>query len=231
MVIIVSMKAKGFFDEQSSLKKSKIGLNLVWMFSLGHIFLITLSNVLVQYPFDMMGFHTTWGAFTYPAIFILTDLTTRIATANEARKIIMLSMTPGLILSYLVASYIEAGNNLNESGLSILHLMPLRIALACFIAYVVGQLLDVAVFQRYRNRPAWWLAPTLSAVAGNFIDTALFFTIAFYHCSNPFLSQNWPEIAMVDVFFKIMISLIAFVPVYGLVLSILGIKITNKLMV
>ncbi|AOW53014.1 7-cyano-7-deazaguanine/7-aminomethyl-7-deazaguanine transporter [Legionella pneumophila] len=225
------MKAKGFFDEQSSLKKSKIGLNLVWMFSLGHIFLITLSNVLVQYPFDMMGFHTTWGAFTYPAIFILTDLTTRIATANKTRKIIMLSMTPGLILSYLVASYIEAGNNLNESGLSILHLMPLRIALACFIAYVVGQLLDVAVFQRYRNRPAWWLAPTLSAVAGNFIDTALFFTIAFYHCSNPFLSQNWPEIAMVDVFFKIMISLIAFVPVYGLVLSILGIKTTNKLMV
>ncbi|HAT6334892.1 TPA: 7-cyano-7-deazaguanine/7-aminomethyl-7-deazaguanine transporter [Legionella pneumophila] len=231
MVIIVSMKAKGFFDEQFSLKKGKIGLNSVWMFSLSHIFLITLSNVLVQYPFDMMGFHTTWGAFTYPAIFILTDLTTRIATANKARKIIMLSMIPGLILSYLVASYIEAGNNLNESGLSVLHLMPLRIALACFIAYVVGQLLDVVVFQRYRNRSAWWLAPTLSAVAGNFIDTALFFTIAFYHCSNPFLSQNWPEIAMVDVFFKIMISLIAFVPVYGLVLSILGIRTTNKLMV
>ncbi|HAT1595666.1 TPA: 7-cyano-7-deazaguanine/7-aminomethyl-7-deazaguanine transporter [Legionella pneumophila] len=222
------MKAKGFFNEQASLKRSKITQNSVWMLSLGHIFLITLSNVLVQYPFDMMGLHTTWGAFTYPAIFILTDLTTRIATANKARKIIMLSMVPGLIFSYLVASSIEAGNNLNGDSLSVLHLMPLRIALACFIAYVIGQLLDVAVFQRYRNQPAWWLAPTLSAVAGNFIDTVLFFTIAFYHCSDPFLSQNWPEIAMVDVFFKIIISLIAFVPVYGLVLSILGVKSANK---
>ncbi|HAT1869054.1 7-cyano-7-deazaguanine/7-aminomethyl-7-deazaguanine transporter [Legionella pneumophila] len=222
------MKAKGFFNEQVSLKRSKITQNSVWMLSLGHIFLITLSNVLVQYPFDMMGLHTTWGAFTYPAIFILTDLTTRIATANKARKIIMLSMVPGLIFSYLVASSIEAGNNLNGDSLSVLHLMPLRIALACFIAYVIGQLLDVTVFQRYRNQPAWWLAPTLSAVAGNFIDTVLFFTIAFYHCSDPFLSQNWPEIAMVDVFFKIIISLIAFVPVYGLVLSMLGVKSANK---
>jgi uncharacterized integral membrane protein (TIGR00697 family) len=222
------MKAKGFFNEQASLKRSKITQNSVWMLSLGHIFLITLSNVLVQYPFDMMGLHTTWGASTYPAIFILTDLTARIATANKARKIIMLSMVPGLIFSYLVASSIEAGNNLNGDSLSVLHLMPLRIALACFIAYVIGQLLDVAVFQRYRNQPAWWLAPTLSAVAGNFIDTVLFFTIAFYHCSDPFLSQNWPEIAMVDVFFKIIISLIAFVPVYGLVLSILGVKSANK---
>lgn len=152
------MKAKGFFNEQVSLKRSKITRNSVWMLSLGHIFLITLSNVLVQYPFDMMGLHTTWGAFTYPAIFILTDLTTRIATANKAQKIIMLSMVPGLIFSYLVASSIEAGNNLNGDSLSVLHLMPLRIALACFIAYVIGQLLDVAVFQRYRNQPAWWLA-------------------------------------------------------------------------
>ncbi|HHL3492904.1 TPA: 7-cyano-7-deazaguanine/7-aminomethyl-7-deazaguanine transporter [Legionella pneumophila] len=222
------MKAKGFFNEQASLKRSKITQNSVWMLSLGHIFLITLSNVLVQYPFEMMGLHTTWGAFTYPAIFILTDLTTRIATANKARKIIMLSMVPGLIFSYLVASSIEAGHNLNGDSLAVLHLMPLRIALACFIAYVIGQLLDVAVFQRYRNQPAWWLAPTLSAVAGNFIDTVLFFTIAFYHCSDPFLSQNWPEIAMVDVFFKIIISLIAFVPVYGLVLGMLGVKSANK---
>ncbi|HAT8178074.1 TPA: 7-cyano-7-deazaguanine/7-aminomethyl-7-deazaguanine transporter [Legionella pneumophila] len=225
------MKAKGYFNEQASLKQIKITQNSVWMLSLGHIFLITLSNVLVQYPFDMMGFHTTWGAFTYPAIFILTDLTTRIATANKARKIIMLSMVPGLIFSYLIASYIETGHNLNGDSLLVLHLMPLRIALACFIAYVIGQLLDVAVFQRYRNQPTWWLAPTLSAIVGNFIDTVLFFAIAFYHCPNTFLSQNWPEIAMVDIFFKITISLIAFVPVYGLVLSILGVKSTNKLMV
>jgi uncharacterized integral membrane protein (TIGR00697 family) len=198
--------------------------------SVCHILLITISNVLVQYPFDLMGFHTTWGAFTYPAIFILTDLTTRIATARKARKIIFLSMGPGLILSYLVASYIEAGSTLDWSGILTLHSMPLRIAFACFIAYTAGQLLDISVFQRFRNRSRWWLAPALSTTIGNIIDTLLFFAIAFYHCSNPFLSQHWPEIAMVDVFFKITISIIAFVPVYGMVLSIFSINSRDKLM-
>lgn len=201
-----------------------------WVLSVCHILLITISNVLVQYPFDLMGFHTTWGAFTYPAIFILTDLTTRIATARKARKIIFLSMVPGLILSYLVASYIEAGNTLDWSGILTLHSMPLRIAFACFIAYTAGQLLDISVFQRFRNRSSWWLAPALSTTIGNLIDTLLFFAIAFYHCSNPFLSQHWPEIAMVDVFFKITISIIAFVPVYGMVLSIFSINSGDKLM-
>lgn len=195
-----------------------------------HILLITLSNVLVQYPFEIMGFHTTWGAFSYPAIFILTDLTTRITSAQKARKIIFLSMVPGLILSYLVASYVEVGNTLDWSGILTFHSMPLRIALACFIAYTVGQLLDISIFQRLRNRSKWWLAPALSSSIGNVIDTVLFFAIAFYHCPHPFLSQHWPEIAMVDVFFKITISIIAFVPVYGMVLSILGFNSRNKLM-
>lgn len=182
-----------------------------------HIFLITISNILVQYPFDIFGYHTTWGAFTYPAIFILTDLTTRLTSAEAARSIIFRSMIPGLVISYFIASSIEAKN---WSNLFILHPMPLRIAFACFVAYAVGQLLDISVFQRYRNRSSWWLAPVLSTTMGNLIDTILFFSIAFYHSTNPFLSLHWPEIALVDVFFKISISLIAFVPIYGLVLNI-----------
>lgn len=212
------------------MSKSKIGINSVGILSVCHIFLIMISNVLVQYPFNILGFHTTWGAFTYPVIFILTDLTTRIATARKARQIIFVSMFPGLLLSYLVASYPEAGNTLNWSSVLLLDSMPFRIALACFIAYTAGQLLDIAVFQRYRNQSSWWLAPALSTTVGNMIDTVLFFSIAFYHCSNPFLSQHWPEIALVDVFFKITISLIAFVPVYGLILNALAIKAPNKLM-
>ncbi|MBL7481513.1 7-cyano-7-deazaguanine/7-aminomethyl-7-deazaguanine transporter [Legionella bononiensis] len=190
-----------------------------------HIFLITISNILVQYPIELLGFHTTWGAFTYPAIFILTDLTTRISSATTARNIIFRSMIPGLVISYSVASYLETQN---WNDFFVLHLMPLRIAFACFIAYVVGQLLDIFVFQRYRANSSWWLAPTLSTTVGNFIDTILFFAIAFYHSSNPFLNQHWPEIAVIDIIFKILISLIAFVPLYGLILNLFRIVYLNK---
>lgn len=195
---------------------------ILTLVSLGHIFLLALSNVLVQYPFEVWGYYTTWGAFTYPAIFILTDLTTRMTSAKIARKIIFRSMMPGLLISYGIASYIENGH------LYGIHWMPLRIALACFIAYVMGQLVDILVFQRYRDKAFWWLAPTLSASVGNVIDTVLFFSIAFYHCSHLFLAQHWPEIAMVDVFFKISISLLAFVPIYGLVLNIYQYELFNR---
>ena len=177
-----------------------------------------MSNFLVQYPFEVFGYHTTWGAFTYPAIFILTDLTTRLFTANIARKIIFLSMVPGLIISYIMSSSLESTGSWND--MLIVHIIPLRISIASFVAYAVGQLLDITVFQQYKNNAKWWLAPTFSTITGNIVDTLLFFSIAFYHCSNPFLSQHWPEIAMVDVFFKIAISLLAFVPIYGFVLKL-----------
>ena len=179
-----------------------------------HVSLILVSNVLVQYPFQLFGLHTTWGAFSYPLIFILTDLTTRIYGAKLARKVVFASMLPGLLLSYLVSSYFDS----NASMFS-LHVMPLRIAGACFLAYLVGQLLDILVFQRFRENASWWVAPSLSTIAGNFIDTILFFSVAFYNCADPFLSAHWPEIAAVDMSFKVLLSLFAFVPVYGIVLN------------
>lgn len=208
--------------------RSYPGFSSVKILSVCHVLLLTISNLLVQYPFDIFGYHTTWGAFTYPAIFILTDMTTRMSTANIARKIIFRSMIPGLLISYLIASYIEIAGAFSWSSLLVIHLMPLRIASACFLAYTVGQLLDVFVFQRYRNNSSWWLAPSLSTTMGNVVDTILFFTIAFYHCTNPFLSQHWPEIAVVDICFKITISLIAFVPIYGFVLNLFHTKYLNK---
>jgi len=185
-----------------------------------HVLLLIVSNVLVQYPFNVFSFHTTWGAFTYPAIFILTDLTVRIYNVHIARKIIFRSMLPGLLISYGIASYIEEARTLHWNDVITIHLMPFRIAVASFIAYIVGQLLDVFVFQRYRFNSSWWLAPALSNTVGNLVDTVLFFAIAFYQSTNPFLSQHWPEIAAMDIFFKITISLMAFVPIYGFVLNI-----------
>lgn len=194
-----------------------------------HVFLLTLSNILVQYPFELFGFHTTWGAFTYPAIFILTDLTTRLFSAEQARKVIFQGMFPALIISYVLASFMEAPKT--DAWFDILgsiHIMPLRIAIACFVAYVVGQLLDVSVFQRYRAKSSWWVAPVISISIGNIVDTILFFSIAFYHCNNLFLSQNWIEIACVDIVFKIVISLIAFVPLYGVILNRIGLQFVKK---
>ena len=194
------------------LKRNIRRFQLIQSLSIAHIFLLTISNILVQYPFSFFGYHTTWGAFSYPAIFILTDLTTRLLGAHIARKIIFRSMFPGLIISYFLASYIEGGH-------ITLHIIPLRIAFACFTAYAIGQLLDIFVFQRYRNNSSWWLAPALSTTAGNLIDTLLFFSIAFYHSTHPFLNQHWPEIAVVDMVFKVIISLIAFVPLYRFILN------------
>lgn len=190
--------------------------------SICHVLLITLSNILVQYPFNLFGYHTTWGAFTYPAIFILTDITARLSDARIARKVIFCSMIPGLVISYIIASYIEMLQSPESGGIFVIHMMPLRVALACFVAYVVGQLLDILVFQRYRNRSSWWLAPALSSTIGNIIDTILFFAIAFYHSNNLFLNEHWMEIATVDIFFKITIALLAFVPVYGYILSMIN---------
>lgn len=202
---------------QLTVRKSEpIAFDKMQFLIFGHILLLTLSNVLVQYPFTFLGFHTTWGAFSYPAIFILTDLTTRILGADVARRVIFRCMLPGLMISYLFASFIEGPASSCWHGI---HIMPARIAFACFTAYTVGQLLDIRVFQRYREHSSWWLAPALSSTVGNLIDTLIFSSVAFYHCSHPFLSLHWPEIAATDMFFKTLISLIAFVPIYGIILN------------
>lgn len=206
-------------------------MSLLKLLIVSHIFIITISNILVQYPFELFGYHTTWGAFTYPFIFILTDLTTRLSNTRTARNIIFISMIPGLLISYIIASSIEIAGSLSWDNLCTLHYMPFRVALACFVAYAIGQLMDIFIFQRFRNNTSWWMAPAFSTTIGNIIDTFLFFTIAFYHSKNPFLNQHWPEIAIVDVCFKITISLIAFVPVYGFVLHLFRIKYRNKVTV
>lgn len=186
------------------------------LLSLIHVSLIVLSNILVQYPFEWLGLHTTWGAFSYPLIFVTTDLTTRLLGSHTARRVIFKSMLPGLGASFLLASLF----NQDTYTIGPFYELPLRIALACFSAYVVGQLFDVTVFDRMRRKSnaSWWFAPTLATMLGNVVDTAIFFFLAFYHCHHPFLAAHWMEIACVDFGVKT-ISLLAFVPLYGVILS------------
>jgi uncharacterized integral membrane protein (TIGR00697 family) len=96
-----------------------------------------------------------------------------------------------------------------------------RIAAASFMAYALGQVLDVHVFNRLRGNRRWWLAPSVSMLFGNASDTLAFFSIAFWRSSDPFMAEHWVEIAVVDYCFKIAISLLFFLPAYGALMSLL----------
>jgi uncharacterized PurR-regulated membrane protein YhhQ (DUF165 family) len=128
------------------------------------IAVVTASNILVQFPVaaDIGPLHLgdilTWGAFTYPFAFLVSDLTNRADGPRRARLVVFIGFVAGLGLSAWLAT-------------------P-RIAIASGTAFLVGQLLDIAVFSRLRNR--YWLLPPLSAsLVGSLLDTALFFSLAF----------------------------------------------------
>ncbi|WP_372868605.1 queuosine precursor transporter, partial [Pseudomonas sp.] len=83
----------------------------------------------------------------------------------------------------------------------------------------LGQLLDIQVFDRLRNLRHWWVAPAASTVLGNLLDTFAFFSIAFWQSNDPFMAEHWVEIAAVDYAIKLAVSLLLFVPLYGMLLN------------
>jgi hypothetical protein len=127
--------------------------------------IVVASNVLVQFLF---GAYLTWGAFTYPLAFLVTDVVNRLAGPAAARRVVLAGFVVGLACS-AVGTQIEGPFG---------PLVTTRVALGSAAAFLAAQLLDVAVFDRLRGR-AWWRAPLVSSVAGGALDTALFFTIAF----------------------------------------------------
>lgn len=191
---------------------------LYWL-AFFHILVIASSNYLVQIPFDIFGFHTTWGAFTFPFIFLTTDLTIRIYGASLARKIIFVVMIPALLFSYLISVLFFETHWVGFSALTEFNSFVFRIALASFAAYLVGQLMDITVFNYLRKNKSWWVAPTASAIFGNGIDTIVFFAIAFYQSSDEFMANHWTEISLMDYSFKILICGLFFLPLYGMILN------------
>ncbi|MDO4998269.1 MAG: 7-cyano-7-deazaguanine/7-aminomethyl-7-deazaguanine transporter [Neisseria sp.] len=204
---------------------------LTWLV-LFHIIIIAASNYLVQFPFTITlpnGFeiHSTWGAFSFPFIFLATDLTVRIFGQKLARKIIFLVMIPALILSYFVSVVFQNGSLTGLATLAEFNGFVFRIAFASFAAYSFGQLLDIFVFNRLRQLKSWWIAPTASTFAGNAVDTFLFFGIAFYASSDAFMAANWQHIALIDYAFKLLICTLFFLPAYGVLLAVLSKKLTQ----
>ena len=128
--------------------------------------IVVLSNILVQHI--IADGWLTWGAFTYPFAFLVTDLMNRIYGVQAARRVIFAGFVTGIICSLIGTQII------GEFG----PLVTWRIALASGTAFLVAQLLDVAIFERLRDR-VWWAAPLTSSIIGSAIDTAIFFSLAF----------------------------------------------------
>lgn len=184
-----------------------------------HILIIIASNYLVQLPMTLFGWQTTWGAFSFPFIFLATDLTVRLMGKAAARRVIARVMLPALAASYVVSVLFQDAAFQGIKALGEFNLFVARISLASFLAYVLGQLLDIQVFDRLRRLNAWWVAPTAAIIAGNLLDTFAFFSAAFWHSDNPFMAEHWVEIATVDYGVKLAISLLFFVPLYGVLLN------------
>lgn len=166
--------------------------------------IIVASNILVQYPFTPFGLENyfSWGAFSYPVAFLVTDLTNRRFGVRRTRMVVGVGFVVAVILSIYFAT-------------------P-RIALASGSAFLVAQLLDVQIFDRLRNSVRWWRAPLFSSLAGSAIDTALFFTLAFMGSGMPVADYAfagmqlsapiWVAWAIGDFFVKVLMGLLMLIP-------------------
>ena len=181
---------------------------LITYLVLGHCFIIAISNYLVQFPINIFGLDYTIGTFTFPIIVLATDLTVRLSNATNARKVIGYAFIPAFIISYIFADF--------------------RIAIASVLAYSIGQLLDVFVFSKVRERVGddgfnlssyWYLAPVVSTFFAQLIDTYLFYGVAFYNSADDFMRENWDLIAFNDFILKLVVCYLAFLPIYVLILN------------
>ena len=158
-------------------------------------FVVSLSNYLVQFPvnyFNLQNF-LTYGAFSYPVAFLITDLANRTYGKNTAKKIVYLGFALGVFLTFYFST--------NYSDL-----ISIRIAIGSGVAFLVAQLIDVNIFDKLRNK-IWYTAPLVSSLIGSTVDTFLFFSIAFYGTST-----NWITLSIGDLLIKIIVALIMLIP-------------------
>ncbi|MDE4133189.1 queuosine precursor transporter [Phaeobacter sp. QD34_3] len=179
---------------------------------------VVASNILVQFLF---GQWLTWGAFTYPIAFLVTDVMNRVYGEGPARRVVFIGFVVGVICSLIGTQII------GEFG----PLVTLRIAIGSGLAFLTAQLLDISVFSALRGGK-WWRAPLASTLVGSSVDTALFFTIAFSGALSwiepandvswagemlPLLGAGpvaplWVSLAVADWMVKLSLALVALIP-------------------
>ncbi|AUC53466.1 MAG: queuosine precursor transporter [Sagittula sp.] len=184
--------------------------------------IVLASNILVQFLF---GQWLTWGAFTYPLAFLVTDLMNRIYGAGPARKVVFAGFVVGVICSLIGTQIMLQGDGYTYPAVT------LRIAIASGLAFLTAQLMDVAIFDRLREG-RWWRAPLASTLVGSSLDTAIFFTVAFSGALTfiepgndvswanetlPLLGAGpvvplWVSLGVADWLVKLTLALIALIP-------------------
>ena len=164
---------------------------------------VALSNYLVQFPFNYFGMKDllTYGAFSYPIAFLITDLTNRKYGKIFARKIVYLGFVLGIALTLYFSTDFS-------------NLISKRVALGSGVAFLVAQLLDVQIFDKLRKK-VWFVAPLISSLVGSTIDTFLFFSIAFYGTG-----INWINLSLGDLIVKVLVALVMLIPFRLLLTSV-----------
>ena len=156
---------------------------------------VVVSNYLVQFPIQYFGLNEilTYGAFSYPITFLITDLANRAYGKLVARKVVYVGFTIGVLLTLFIST------NFSD-------IISIRIAIGSGVAFFIAQNLDVQIFDTFRKK-VWYVAPLTSSILGSITDTFLFFSIAFYATGIP-----WLTLAFGDLAVKLLITLIMLIP-------------------
>ncbi len=156
---------------------------------------VILSNYLVQFPVKFYNLENllTYGAFSYPITFLITDLANRVFGKKISRYIILIGFIIGILLTLFVSTNFE-------------DIISVRIAIGSAIAFIIAQNIDVNIFDKLRERK-WYVAPLTSSVFGSIVDTFLFFSIAFYNTG-----ILWFTLALGDLTVKLIVALIMLIP-------------------
>ncbi len=178
-------------------------MNLYYKLSILMGVVVVVSNYLVQFPVQLMGLNEilTYGAFSYPVTFLITDLANRAYGKAVAKKVVYIGFVIGILLTLFVSTNFE-------------DIISIRIAIGSGVAFFVAQNLDIQIFDRLRKK-SWFVAPLYSSTFGSLTDTFLFFSISFYATGIP-----WITLALGDLVVKLFITLVMLIPFKLLLLKI-----------
>ena len=190
----------------------KIESRFFFILAFSMALIVALSNYLVQFPIKYLNLQDlfTYGAFSYPIAFLITDLANRSYGKIIARKTVYIGFIMGLVLTLCFSTDFS-------------NLISKRIAVGSGTAFLIAQLLDVQVFDKLREK-VWYVAPLVSSLIGSFIDTFLFFSIAFYGTG-----VNWITLSFGDLLVKIFVALVMLIPFRLLISSVNEIGTTKKI--
>ncbi len=157
--------------------------------------IVVISNYFVQFPVQYFGLNEilTYGAFTYPITFLITDLANRAYGKDVARKVVYVGFVIGIVLTFTVST------NFSD-------IISIRIAVGSGLAFFIAQNLDIKIFDHFRKN-RWYVAPLTSSILGSTVDTFLFFSIAFYGTGVP-----WATLAIGDLMVKLSITFLMLIP-------------------